>query len=181
MDKEKIYEDLVKTHWNSLVWRLSWRGLDVERAKEFVQEAFLRLFQRMESNEQIDSPKAWLIRVSENLYKDHLKSGEAMREESSDDGELPEFEDSKNTQIEAIRPDEVSNSVWIQICVDENIKLFAEKYPERSIAIMLQLDEKSIATIAKVLDRTEQATRKFLSESKKKLDSFLMPCKELIV
>jgi RNA polymerase sigma factor (sigma-70 family) len=185
MDMEQIQKNLVKAHWNSLVWRLSWRGLDTERAKEFVQEAFLRLWQAMESGEHIESVKAWLIRVSENLYKDYLKSGANTKETLTEQGEFSE--NLLNVPVQTSNPEwaqnlplEASNSEWIQRCVNENLQLFAKEHPERAEAIMLQLDDEPVARIAVVIGRSEQATRKFLSESKKKLIDFLMPCRELI-
>lgn len=171
MTKNQYFDNLVKTHWTDLVRRLCYRGLDRLRSEEFVQEAFIRLHAKLSSGESIDSPRAWLIKVSENLFKDFLKSGETTYEEITTNGDLPE---------ETLSEDEISNSVLIQDCVQEKIELFAKNFPDRAIAIQHQLDEKSIDYIAKLLERTEHATRQFIYESKKKLEVFLAPCKELI-
>jgi RNA polymerase sigma-70 factor (ECF subfamily) len=38
------------------------------------QETFLRLWKQMETGEEIQNPRAWLLRVARNLAEDHAKS-----------------------------------------------------------------------------------------------------------
>ncbi len=54
-------------------------GLDADRAQEFTQEAFLRLFHKLREGSAIENPRGWIYRVAHNLAVD---SAEAHARES---------------------------------------------------------------------------------------------------
>lgn len=57
------------------VWAVAYaRWLDSDTALDIVQEAFLRFWKRVEAGEDIQNPRAWLLRVARNLAEDHAKS-----------------------------------------------------------------------------------------------------------
>ena len=58
------------------VWALAYsRWMDADLAMDITQEAFLRLWRQWETGgEDIQNPRAWLLRVSRNLAEDHAKS-----------------------------------------------------------------------------------------------------------
>jgi RNA polymerase sigma-70 factor (ECF subfamily) len=57
------------------VWAIAYaRWLDAETAMDIAQEAFLRLWKQVEAGEDIQNPRAWLLRVARNLAEDHAKS-----------------------------------------------------------------------------------------------------------
>ncbi len=57
------------------VWALAYaRWLDSDMAMDITQEAFLRLWKQWEAGEDIQNPRAWLLRVARNLAEDYAKS-----------------------------------------------------------------------------------------------------------
>jgi RNA polymerase sigma-70 factor (ECF subfamily) len=48
--------------------------MDSDLAMDITQEAFLRLWRQWETGEDIQNPRAWLLRVARNLAEDYAKS-----------------------------------------------------------------------------------------------------------
>jgi RNA polymerase sigma-70 factor (ECF subfamily) len=48
--------------------------MDSDLALDVTQEAFLRLWRQWEAGEDIQNPRAWLLRVARNLAEDYAKS-----------------------------------------------------------------------------------------------------------
>jgi RNA polymerase sigma-70 factor (ECF subfamily) len=58
------------------VWAMAYaRWMDADSALDIAQEAFLRLWKHWEAGEEdIQNPRAWLLRVARNLAEDYAKS-----------------------------------------------------------------------------------------------------------
>src|SRR4051812_6182512 len=57
------------------VWALAYaRWMNADTAMDVTQEAFLRLWKKLEEGEEILNPRAWLLRVARNLAEDLAKS-----------------------------------------------------------------------------------------------------------
>jgi len=57
------------------VWALAYaRWMDSDLAMDITQEAYLRLWKQWEAHEEIQNPRAWLLRVARNLAEDYAKS-----------------------------------------------------------------------------------------------------------
>jgi RNA polymerase sigma-70 factor (ECF subfamily) len=57
------------------VWAIAYaRWTDPDLALDVTQEAFLRLWKAWEAGDDIQNPRAWLLRVARNLAEDHAKS-----------------------------------------------------------------------------------------------------------
>lgn len=69
-DFNALYERHSRDLWAAIYARC----LDANAALDIVQEAFLRLWQQWQSNQQILNPRAWLLRVARNLAEDQAKS-----------------------------------------------------------------------------------------------------------
>lgn len=68
------FETLYEQHSRE-VWAVAYaRWLDSDMALDIAQEAFLRLWKQWEEGEQIQNPRAWLLRVARNLAEDYAKS-----------------------------------------------------------------------------------------------------------
>jgi len=68
------FDALYKRH-SGEVWALAYaRWMNSHTAMDITQEAFLRLWKKLEEGEQITNPRAWLLRVARNLAEDHAKS-----------------------------------------------------------------------------------------------------------
>src|SRR4051812_40787325 len=70
MDFEALY-----SRHSGEVWALAYaRWMNSHTAMDITQEAFLRLWKKLEEGEEITNPRAWLLRVARNLAEDHAKS-----------------------------------------------------------------------------------------------------------
>ena len=68
------FESLYAQHSRE-VWALAYaRWMDADLALDITQEAFLRLWKQWEAGEDIQNPRAWLLRVARNLAEDYAKS-----------------------------------------------------------------------------------------------------------
>jgi RNA polymerase sigma-70 factor, ECF subfamily len=68
------FESLYDQHSRE-VWALAYaRWMDSDQALDITQEAFLRLWRQWERGEEIQNPRAWLLRVARNLAEDYAKS-----------------------------------------------------------------------------------------------------------
>src|SRR3954471_9558323 len=68
------FETLYQRHSRE-VWALAYaRWMNADTAMDITQEAFLRLWKKLEEGEVILNPRAWLLRVARNLAEDHAKS-----------------------------------------------------------------------------------------------------------
>ncbi|VTR94286.1 rna polymerase subunit sigma-24 : RNA polymerase sigma-70 factor, ECF subfamily OS=uncultured planctomycete GN=HGMM_F01A04C14 PE=4 SV=1: Sigma70_r2: Sigma70_r4_2 [Gemmata massiliana] len=69
------FEALYQQHSRE-VWALAYaRWMDSDLAMDITQEAFLRLWKQWEAGgEDIQNPRAWLLRVARNLAEDYAKS-----------------------------------------------------------------------------------------------------------
>jgi RNA polymerase sigma-70 factor, ECF subfamily len=57
------------------VWAMAFaRWLDSDLAMDIMHEAFLRLWKQWEAGEEIQNPRAWLLKVARNLAEDSAKS-----------------------------------------------------------------------------------------------------------
>jgi RNA polymerase sigma-70 factor (ECF subfamily) len=68
------FESLYQQHSRE-VWALAYgRWMDADLALDVTQETFLRLWKQWEAGEEIQTPRAWLLRVARNLAEDYAKS-----------------------------------------------------------------------------------------------------------
>src|SRR5947208_5204489 len=68
------FESLYEQHSRE-VWALAYaRWMDSDLAMDITQEAFLRLWRQWEAGDDIQNPRAWLLRVARNLAEDSAKS-----------------------------------------------------------------------------------------------------------
>ncbi len=68
------FESLYSQHQRE-VWAAAYaRWMDADSALDVCQETFLRLWKQLETNEDIQNPRAWLLRVARNLAEDYAKS-----------------------------------------------------------------------------------------------------------
>jgi len=67
--------DLLYQQHSREVWALAYaRWMNADTALDIAQEAFLRLWKKLEEGEEIVNPRAWLLRVARNLAEDLAKS-----------------------------------------------------------------------------------------------------------
>ena len=98
---ESLYDQHSREVWAGL------RPLDGCRpGMDIMQEAFLRLWKQWEAGEEIQNPRAWLMRVARNLAEDHAKS--AFRRNGTQPPELMNgVRSSQPMPIEKLERDEL--------------------------------------------------------------------------
>jgi RNA polymerase sigma-70 factor (ECF subfamily) len=74
-ERRAEFEALYARHSRE-VWAMAYaRWMDADLAMDIAQEAFLRLWKHWEAGEEeIQNPRAWLLRVARNLAEDFAKS-----------------------------------------------------------------------------------------------------------
>jgi RNA polymerase sigma-70 factor (ECF subfamily) len=71
---QEDFDGLYQKHSRE-VWALAYaRWMNADTAMDVAQEAFLRLWKKLEEGEAILNPRAWLLRVARNLAEDYAKS-----------------------------------------------------------------------------------------------------------
>ena len=71
--------------------------------------------------------------------------------------------------------------IAIEECVSKGIEEFNSLFPDRAKVIMMQIDGMRIESIAKVINRTSDATKVYISECKKKLLPYITHCHSLMI
>lgn len=72
--RRAAFDALYQAHARE-VWAIAYaRWTDANLALDITQEAFLRLWQQWEHGDEIQNPRAWLLRVARNLAEDAAKS-----------------------------------------------------------------------------------------------------------
>ena len=167
---QSIIEEAFIAHAKDVNKWLRYKGCNREVAEELVQDAFIKLYDQYSGLRDKKSLKAWLIAAAHNAFINYLEKA-STRYESHEMYE---------GQINDHPVGELDEHVGMMDCVSRMLLEFTRKEPERAYAINLQMDSMPILEIALMLDRTEQATREYLSQSKKKLKPYLEECREFV-
>lgn len=159
-------------------------GLRGEAVNDLVQDAFERLYKQLLSSGEPNSPPQWLKTVALNLGRNYLTNSanknhhpfmDEWNSSLEDEIQLTDSLPEKDLEVRSV-PDNFSDRNLSIDCVKQKLKDFRARYPNRFFAISLFKDGYSIGEIAQALERTEVATRKFLSECRKSLVPYLEEC-----
>lgn len=168
---EALYEQ-----YSREVWALAYaRWMDSDLAQDVTQEAFLRLWKHWESEsgasgEEIQNPRAWLLRVARNLAEDYAKS--AFRRNGTQPPELLNGVHSRQPMpIEKLERDELFGqlrSVLEELSqADRDILTlrYALDYDSNQIAEMMGAN---VTAIHMRLSRARQRVAERLTETSEK-------------
>src|SRR5437899_1290285 len=160
--RRAVFESLHASHSRE-VWALAYaRWMDSDLAMDVTQEAFLRLWKQWEANppEEIQNPRAWLLRVARNLAEDNAKS--AFRRNGTQPPELLNGVRSKQpSPAEALEKDET----FAQIRV-----VLGELAPaDREILTLRYALDYDATTIAELLDVNVTAVHMRLSRARQRM------------
>ena len=154
------FEALYEAHSRE-VWGFAYaRWMDSDLALDITQEAFLRLWKQWEAGEEIQNPRAWLLRVARNLAEDNAKS--AFRRNGTQPPELLNGVRSKQpSPAEALERDET----FAQIRA-----VLGELAPaDREILTLRYALDYDANTIAELLDVNVTAVHMRLSRARQRL------------
>jgi RNA polymerase sigma-70 factor (ECF subfamily) len=136
------------------VWALAYaRWMNADTALDVMQEAFLRLWKKLEEGEKILNARAWLLRVARNLAEDHAKS--AFRRNGTCPPQMMNGVQSRDSSpLERLETEETFASVrhlleelstadrqilTLRYCLDYTTEQIAEKLGINATAVHMRL------------------------------------------
>lgn len=144
MDKRLIwFETLYDTHADA-IWRHFYLRLgDNERAKELMQEVFLKTWQYVMLGKTIEHEKAFLYRIAKNLFINEIRTDKrtASLDALEDDGfEVKDEHDTTTVHAEHTE-------------LMERLGMIKDSY--RTVLVMRYVDDLPVKEIAALLDENE--------------------------
>jgi RNA polymerase sigma-70 factor, ECF subfamily len=154
-----------------------YQGLSAADAEDIVQETFIKIVRKCDTY-QADAPlAAWLWTIARNCMNDHFRRVKVRPTDNFDD----EGWDALEQQSEHMRVfDNPRESDTLEECVARGFAEFAKKFSERAHVLSLLMEGFDTNHIAAVIQRNPGATREYISQCRKKIEEFLLPCKEYL-
>ena len=144
--------------------------LDEEGAQDLTHESLITI---MEKAYTVEEPKAfvgWCWKVANNKALDYVRKINKEKIEFNTD----------NFDIEINKPKHsyVDNKDQ-RDCIRKGFEEFKEQHPQRADALELFAQGYMHAEIAPIINKTPGATKEFISQCRKIVDSFIGHCKEI--
>lgn len=154
------------------------RGATPAQADDLFHETWERVLRKGHTFQGVPQQlPGWLWRIARNLRSDALRAAGAREFIGIDDEGTPQLED-EHTGADPEHRAQISSLVE---CVKRHSAEFANAHPDRAqILSWLTSDQLKISEIAEILDRSEGATREYISQCRKKLRIFLEPCRRFV-
>lgn len=172
-----------------------WRGLSAADAQDVLQETVVKIAGAADQAHSSDRAGAWFWKIAKNCLVDHLRKGQGASPTGSE-GEVcvKEAFDSEGVSASAIDPNQLDESYRLgsrlpghspnreaERCVHDALRgRFSVEMPERAYVLLRWVEGASIRQIADFLGRSEDATKTFLYECRKKAKPFFQPCYDLL-
>jgi len=150
----KIYDQCIDKIYRFIFLKVN----SQEIAQDLSSETFLRGWEAYKSNPKIDNPSAFLYRIARNLVTDYYR--QKARTQFVSPEAVPIIDPNPGIEEKA-----VLNSDLNQI----KAVLAGLKEDYQDVIIWRYLDDLSIAEVAKMLDKSEEATRVTLHRALKAL------------
>lgn len=144
MDKRLIwFENLYDTHADAIWRHLYHRLRDNERAKELMQEVFLKTWQYVMLDKKIEHEKAFLYRIAKNLFINEIRTKKLQTSLDSLEEEGFEIKDENDMTTAHAEHTELM----------ERLGLIKDSY--RAVLVMRYIDDLPVKEIATILDENE--------------------------
>lgn len=144
MDKQLIwFEKLYDTHADAIWRHFYYRLGDNERAKELVQEVFLKTWQYVMLGKTIEHEKAFLYRIAKNLFINEIRTDKKTTSLNVLEDKGFEIQDEYNITTSHAEHKELM----------ERLNMIKDTY--RTVLIMRYIDDLPIKKIASILDEKE--------------------------
>jgi RNA polymerase sigma-70 factor, ECF subfamily len=136
---EKLYDTYADAIWRHFYHRLG----DNERAKELMQEVFLKTWQYVVQGKEIEHDKAFLYRVAKNLFINEIRTRRSQTSlDSLEEGGFEIKDDHDTTAVLAEHTE-----------LMERLDLIKDSY--RTVLVMRYIDDLPIKEIATILGENE--------------------------
>lgn len=146
-------------------------------ADDLVQETFVKIVRDCGSYRGESLPQAWLWQIARNCLNDYYRRKKIRLTENLDDDGWTALEQN-SPELQVIDPPLAGDT--LEDCVSRGFREFAKKQPERAYVLSLVVDGHDTRYVSTFLNRTEGATREYLSQCRKKIEEFLKPCREYL-
>jgi len=154
-----------------------YQGLSSADAEDIVQETFVKIVRHCDTFTG-DSPlAAWLWRIARNCMNDHFRRTKVRPTDNLDDEEWSALELESVTMRTYDSPP--ANGT-LEDCVERGFNEFAKVFGERAHVLSMVMEGFDTAHIAATIQRSPGATREYISQCRKRIESFLQPCKEYL-
>ena len=152
------------------------RGADSHSAEDMLQEVFVKVVHGAESFRNDAKVSTWIFQIARNLHIDSLRRTNLEGTVGEDEWHRIEAE---IAATEGFQADESWRVEQAWVCVERAFEEFAVVHPAAAEVLDKVVREGwSTRDAAQFLQRTEGATREFLSQCRKKLRRYLEPCLE---
>jgi RNA polymerase sigma-70 factor, ECF subfamily len=145
------------------------RGLSREQAEDLLQDTFFKIFLNANkfTGDSSFSANTWMWTIAKNRMRDHFKAERPGIDIPIDGDSIPDKEPNPADQT-------------IQDCVTHGLEKFAEDHADRARVLEMQMDNENVTSIAQHINRTYGATREYLSQCKKVLQTYIEHCTPLL-
>jgi RNA polymerase sigma-70 factor (ECF subfamily) len=144
MDKRLIwFEKLYDTHADA-IWRHFYHRLgDNERAKELMQEVFLKTWQYVMLGKTIEHEKAFLYRIAKNLFINEIRT----------DKRTTSLDVLEDEGLELLDEHAMTTAHAEHTELMERLGMIKDSY--RTVLVMRYIDDLPVREIASILDENE--------------------------
>ena len=169
---------LLYNKYGKILRALFYRELRIKAdAEDLLHETFIKIVKNIDSFKGEAPLSAWIRQISKNTLMDYLRYKQSHPAETLDDDGWALLENVSG-DLHVIDPPALGDT--LEDCVSRGFREFAKFEPERAEALSLVVDGYDTRKIARFLDRTEGATREYLSQCRKKVEEFLLPCRDYL-
>ena len=147
----KIFSQIYDRYIDKIYRFIFFKVNSQEIAQDLTSETFLKSWESFKNGNKIENIQAYLYRTARNLVIDFYREKGKVQIVSAENPLIPD--PTKNLEEKAVLKSDI-----------DNIKMALASLPDRyqDVIIRFYLDDLPISEIAKMLDRTEEATRVLL-------------------
>ena len=150
----KIFSKIYDQHIDKIYRFIFLKVSSQEIAQDLTSETFLRGWESFKNGTKIENPQAFLYKIARNLVTDHYREKGKARVVSAEYASI--IDPREDIEEAAVLRSDI-NTIRLALA---NLK---EDY--QNVIIWHYLDDLPIQEVAKLLDRTEEATRVLLSRA----------------
>lgn len=144
MDKRLIWFEALYDTYADAIWRHFYHRLgDHERAKELMQEVFLKTWQYVMLDKKIEHEKAFLYRIAKNLFINEIRTKKPQTS----------FDALEEVGFEAKDEHAATSDHAEHTELMEHLDMIKDSY--RTVLVMRYIDDLPVHEIAAVLDENE--------------------------
>jgi RNA polymerase sigma factor (sigma-70 family) len=149
-----------------------------EDASDLIQETFIKVNRSAQQFKGDAKPSTWIWSIARNCMLDQIrgtKDSVSIDEQELDIDAIMQAQGIGQSQADLSRDQDITD------CVSRYFGVFAKDSPERASTLQLAVVEGwTMEELAEYLKRSPAATREYLSQCRKKLRDYLLPCADLV-